>query len=98
MAAEIRMFKGDFPAEPAATGMVWTEIQPGSGRWVELPETFVTVDQPDPESWEGIMKQAQAARANMPLWVWPGIPMAIAGFKLFRWIFRQKKSKTKASA
>lgn len=92
--AEIRLFTGDAPPEDPQTGMVWTEIQPGSGRWVELPESFVTAEgaeAPASGDWTSIMKQAQAARSKMPLWVWPGIPLAIAGFKLVRWLLVKGK-------
>lgn len=101
--AEIRMYIGNEPPEPAQANMVWTELQPGSGRWIELPESFVTVGPKQstaptpaterPSDWMLVLRQAQAARGKMPLWVWPGIPIALGGFKIARWFFRRRKAK-----
>ena len=101
--AEIRMYIGETPPEPAQSEMVWTELQPGSGRWIELPESFVTIGPkaetlPEapaerPSDWMSVLRQAQAARGKMPLWVWPGIPLSLGGFKIARWLFRKRKAK-----
>lgn len=96
MAAEIRLFRGETPPVPAATGMLWREVQPGSGRWVELPEEFLGVSvpsaPPEPavapapttvEQFTEVMKQVQAEKKKLPWWIWPGIPITLGALRLW---------------
>jgi len=93
--SEVRLFTGDQPPA-AAANMVWTEVQPGSRKWVELPEEFVSAPvapQEPQDEFTMALEQVKKARSEMPLWVWPGIPLALAGFKLARFLFGGRRRK-----
>lgn len=90
--AEIRLYQGEKPPVPAAAGMVWTEVQPGSGKWVELPGEFLGVAVPpgEPAAEPGIvdqftqvMQQVQEEKKKLPWWIWPGLPITLGALRIW---------------